>query len=92
MTVAICFACGEFKVGAFTSCPHCGAEPTTDEDLAHSLALTDHYLTPEALEQVQQRAVAGQPIDIAPEFYEQLLQGLQEERATKASRPWWKFW
>ena len=52
MTVAICFACGEFKVGAFTPCPTCGAEPASDEELAHSLALTDHYLTPEGLAQV----------------------------------------
>ncbi|HEX8505819.1 MAG TPA: hypothetical protein VF630_10655 [Hymenobacter sp.] len=92
MTVAICFACGEFKVGAFTPCPACGAEPASDEELAHSLALTDHYLTPEGLEQVQQQAAAGQPINVDPDFYEQLLQGLQAEREAKARRPWWKFW
>ena len=89
MTVAICFACGEFKLGAFTPCPACGTEPQTDEDLAHSLALTDHYLTPEGLEQVQQQAVAGQPIEIDGQFYEALLQTLREERLRK---PWWKFW
>ena len=92
MTIAICFACGEYKVGAFTPCPACGTEPQTDEDLAHSLALTDHYLTPEGLAQVQQQALAGQPINIDPDFYEQLLQGLRDEREAKANRPWWKFW
>ena len=92
MTVAICFACGEFKVGAFTTCPACGAEPKTDEELAHSLAFTDHYLTPEGLAQVQQQAAAGQPVHIDPAFHEQLLQTFREERAAKANRPWWKFW
>jgi len=91
MTVAVCFACGEFKVGAFTPCLACGAEPTTDNDLAQSLALTDHYLTPEGLAQVQQQAAAGQPINIDPDFYESLLKSFQEERAAKANRPWWKF-
>jgi hypothetical protein len=89
MTVAICFACGEFKVGAFTPCPHCGAEPMSLDEQAHSLALTDHYLTPEGLTQVQQRASNGLPVDIDSEFYEQLLQTLREEQQRK---PWWKFW
>lgn len=91
MTVAICFACGEFKVGAFTPCPACGGAPTTLEEEAQSLALTDHYLAPEALAQVQQRA-AGLPIDIDGDFYDQLLQTLREERTARANRPWWKFW
>jgi hypothetical protein len=92
MTIALCFACGDYKVGAFTPCSACGTAPQTDEDLAHSLALTDHYLTPEGLAQVQQQARAGQPVNIDPDFYEQLLQGLREERAAKTSRPWWKLW
>lgn len=87
MTVAICFACGEFKLGAFTACTACGAEPQTDEDLAHSLALTDHYITPESLAQVQQQALAGQPVSIDPDFCELLLQNFREERAAKARRP-----
>jgi hypothetical protein len=92
MTIAICFACGEYKLSAFTPCPACGTEPQTDDDLAYSLALTDHYLTPEGLAQVQQQALAGEPINIDPDFYEQLRQGLREEREAKANRPWWKFW
>jgi len=92
MTVAICFACGEFKVGAFTPCPICSGAPVTVEEEAQSLALTDHYLTPEALEQVQQQAAAGQPVNIDADFYEQLLQTLRDERTVRANRPWWKFW
>ncbi|GAB3637353.1 hypothetical protein GCM10027422_29430 [Hymenobacter arcticus] len=92
MTIAICFVCGEFKIGAFTPCPACGTEPQTDDDLAHSLALTDHYLTPEGLAQVQQRAANGQPVNIDPDFYELLLKSLQDERTARANRPWWKFW
>ena len=89
MTVAICFACGEFKVGAFMACPNCGAEPATDDEQARSFALTDHYLTSEGLTQVQQLAATGQPVEIDAEFHEVLLQGLREERMRK---PWWKLW
>ena len=92
MTVAVCFACGEFKIGAFTPCPACEAAPATAEEDAYSLALTNHYLTPEGLEQVQQRVATGQPIHIDPDFYEQLLQGIREERTARANRRWWKFW
>ncbi|UOR06442.1 hypothetical protein MUN82_04940 [Hymenobacter aerilatus] len=92
MTIASCFACGEFKVGAFTPCPACGNAPATLEQEAQSLALTDHYLAPEELEHVRQQAAVGQPIHIDPVFYEQLLQTLRDERTARANRPWWKFW
>ena len=92
MTIAICFACGEFKVGAFTLCPACGAEPGTDENQARSLAFTDHYLPPEGLEQVRQCVVAGAPVAINPDFYGQLLHTIRADRQARASRPWWKCW
>ncbi len=89
MTVASCFVCGELKVGAWTPCPVCGANPATDEEMTTSLALTDHYLTLEDLEQVRQRIAAGQPVDIPEEFYTELLATI---RADRLRRPWWKFW
>lgn len=89
MTLAVCFICGASKIGAWTPCPVCGANPATDEEMATSLALTDHYLTPEGLAQVQQRIAAGQPLDIPADFYAQLLQTIQAERLRP---PWWKFW
>ena len=42
MTTAVCFRCGELKFGAFCPC-QCGAMPQTEDELAISLAMTDHY-------------------------------------------------
>ena len=83
MTLASCFVCGALKVGAWTPCPVCGANPATDEEMATSLALTDHYLTPENLAQVGQRIAAEQPVAIPEEFYAQLL----ARRSGKAAGP-----
>ena len=62
MTIASCFACGEFKVGAFTPCPACGNAPATLEQETQSLALTDHYLAPEELEHVQSPLLMRRPL------------------------------
>jgi hypothetical protein len=42
MTTAVCFRCGKLKFGAFCPC-ECGAMPQTEDELAISLAMTDHY-------------------------------------------------
>ena len=44
MTVAVCMKCGARKVGALTACRECGFEPSTYEDQAKSIALSDHYI------------------------------------------------
>jgi hypothetical protein len=43
MTRAVCFKCGAIKFGAFCPCPECGDVPATEDDLALSLAMSDHY-------------------------------------------------
>ena len=37
MTQAVCFACGEIKIGAFNFCRACQQRPMTDEQLMLSL-------------------------------------------------------
>lgn len=42
MTAAVCFKCGDNKLGAFTTCASCGAMPQSPAELALSLALCEH--------------------------------------------------
>jgi hypothetical protein len=49
MTIAVCLGCGSLKFGAFNPCKKCSSRPTSDIDLAYSMALTDHYLSIEIL-------------------------------------------
>ena len=51
MPTAVCFRCGEFKFGAFCPC-QCGAMPQTEDELAISLAMTDHYFDEPTLQQL----------------------------------------
>lgn len=52
MTVAICFKCGNFKKGAFNPCEKCNALPKSEEELALSIVITDHYFNQLNLEQL----------------------------------------
>ena len=58
MTIAVCFSCGEVKHGATCACKQCGAKPATDDDLAVSFAMSDHYLSQAELESMGQRIKA----------------------------------
>ncbi|WP_396604874.1 hypothetical protein ACFLEY_22410 [Bradyrhizobium sp. YCK136] len=59
MTEAVCFKCGDHKLGAFSNCKNCGARPRSDDDLMLSLALTDHYFDHARLEQMGRDIAAG---------------------------------
>ena len=52
MTDAVCFNCGEIKFGAFVHCPGCGVKPKTDDELALSLGITDHYFDISTLKKI----------------------------------------
>lgn len=97
MTVAVCYKCGEFKFGAFTPCEHCGALPATEDDLALSLMMTDHYFDRKTLDAMSTEVKNGKPLRLAPETRETLVRQIREFpgllRFNKAARkPWWKFW
>lgn len=59
MTVAVCIKCGATKIGAFVRCLSCGYVPTSEEDRAKSVLLSDHNLTNEDLGDVSKRIKSG---------------------------------
>jgi len=52
MTVAVCFKCGAMKHGAFKACPKCNRRPQSEDDMASSLAFTDHYYSEDDLARI----------------------------------------
>jgi hypothetical protein len=100
MTVAICYKCGEFKFGAFTPCAKCGAMPQNEDDLALSLAMTDHYFDEPTLKQMGAKVKDGTPPRLDPETHANFvreirgLSGLLErvQKPPPVRKPWWKFW
>lgn len=79
MTVAVCFRCGVIKFGAFVACPECAAVPATEDDIAVSLAMTDHYFGRAELERMAAAVHAGTPPKLDPETHANLL---RQVRAT----------
>jgi hypothetical protein len=73
MTMAVCNKCGAIKFGAFVACPECSATPQTEDDLALSLAMTDHYFDLPTLEQMGANVRDGRPPDLDPETRAQLI-------------------
>jgi hypothetical protein len=67
MTMAVCFKCGAIKFGAFCPCPECQALPKSEDDLALSLAMTDHYFDMPTLEQMGAAVRDGNPPHLDPE-------------------------
>ncbi len=67
MTLAVCFNCGNFKLGAFTPCPKCAQQPQTDDELMLSLAMTDHNLDRANLEYASQDIASGNCPQLDPQ-------------------------
>ena len=59
MGMAICFKCGSAKSGALAACQTCHAVPRTRDDLALSLALSDHLSSKEQLAQYSHEIRSG---------------------------------
>jgi hypothetical protein len=62
VTIAVCLKCGATKVGALTACPTCGFEPTTPDEGARSIFLSDQAHHPNVLPQLAALIAAGKPI------------------------------
>jgi hypothetical protein len=102
MTIAVCFRCGAIKFGAFVPCTECGADPKTEDDLALSLAMTDHYFDRDALEQMGRRVAEGHPPKLDPQTRQQLVESFRgtevmnliqpDDPPPSPRRPWWRFW
>ena len=59
MAIAICFKCGTAKRGALVACSSCLTVPRTQNDLALSLALSDHLSSKEQLAEYTQELRSG---------------------------------
>lgn len=67
MTRAVCLGCGAFKVGAFTACPSCGHDPTTPEEQARHVLVSDQVLDDDALIAISEQVARGEPVHLDPE-------------------------
>lgn len=73
MTTAVCFRCGKLKFGAFCPC-ECGAMPQTEDELAISLAMTDHYFDEPTLLQIGAAVkMNGAPPALDPESHANII-------------------
>ncbi|MBK8816496.1 MAG: hypothetical protein IPN42_13800 [Methylococcaceae bacterium] len=61
MTIAICKSCGKEKWGAFNECDNCGFIPNTEDELAESLILSDHYFDKVTLSNISLAFQTGKP-------------------------------
>lgn len=77
MTTAVCFKCGAMKVGAFTTCEKCKAAPQTVDDLALSLAITDHYFDGENLNNISLDIKNGKAVSLDAETKARLVESIK---------------
>lgn len=88
MTQAICFSCGATKFGAFTPCSACATQPETEDQIAASLLLTDHFMDAATLAENSERIRAsGQKAAVPPEMREELLQAVRQGGELFAQTP-----
>ena len=73
MTQAVCFRCGVIKFGAFVPCSDCGAMPENEDDLALSLAMTDHYFDMPTLKKMGESIREGVTPHLDPQTHAQLV-------------------
>ena len=78
MTIATCMQCGEEKWGAVSPCEKCGFSPRTEDDIAWSMCVSDHYLSHETLVQIGEAIKAGKRPRVDPESHAKMLAHMRE--------------
>jgi hypothetical protein len=78
MTNAVCLRCGAQKHGAWVPCRKCGFSPSTAEEKAKAVALSDHYLSAEDLQRAGETIASGEELKVAGEGFDNLLGVVQE--------------
>lgn len=66
MTIALCTKCGAKKFGAFSPCEGCGFVPTSYEERAKSVMLSDHHHTRAELDKIGESIKAGESVIFDP--------------------------
>ena len=77
MTVAVCYKCGAIKHGAFCPCSRCAAVPQSEDDLALSVVMTDHYFDRRTLQRMGTSVREGRPSHLDPDTRKQLVVALR---------------
>lgn len=67
MKLAICLYCGAKKPSAVVPCMHCERRPTSPEDVAKSLLLTDRHRSHEMLLEDANRLGRGEEVEFPEE-------------------------
>jgi len=80
MTIAVCLSCGEFKTGAFASCPKCDHHPVTLDDRAAHYICCDQCNTVEDLKSIAKRIQGGEKLKFRPEDLVEIKSTLAEEQ------------
>ena len=78
MTIAICFKCGNFKKGAFNPCEKCNVLPKSEEELALSIVLTDHYLNQVDLEHLSTCINNGGRAELSSEMLREWIEQIRD--------------
>jgi hypothetical protein len=73
MTIAVCVSCGGMKFGSFVCCKSCGVTPSSERELAYSLALSDHYFDHETLKQISESMRSGKAHPTLPKEQEDVF-------------------
>ena len=67
MTIALCTRCGAKKFGAFSPCQECGFTPTSSEERAKSVLLSDHHHAHTELDKLSDMIKAGKAVEFDPD-------------------------
>lgn len=90
---AICHNCGARKNDPFQNCPQCRKAPAGDDELALSMMLSEHFLSPEKLAAAAAAIKAGQKLELPPKMRAAVLSAMKVARRKPgggAWRPWIK--
>ena len=87
MTAAICFHCGKTKFGALTTCGVCGSTPSEEDDIALSMALSDHYHTVEHLEVLGWQIANGKRLILDQKTKDTILVGYRSAKQNFGLQP-----
>lgn len=108
MTKAVCFNCGSMKFGAFVECKECHLRPISDDDLAMSLAMTDHYFDENTMKVMAADIKRGEKLKLDDASKANILKSFEDSRAMitnlgssggfplksqeRSKKPFWKLW
>lgn len=87
MTLAICIACGDEKIGAWDECTSCGFMPSSEDEQMLSLALSDWFLPgrTDEWEMVRRQIKAGERPALDDEILQFCRAAAQDHQASSCS-------